>query len=168
MRLIRNIAVVLVAAVVAWTVWGRFGYLVRSGVGAKLEARARSGAGTAFKLSELTDFKWEQVIFLGPYTSQEKVDQALGFHWPEFSSYGVFGLQVSDTFNLLVFTGSGRVVYAEKTRRCAPDFDKSLESIGVLRSVAEFSIEDRRDCLVLVRQIKRSNNSLQLTGYASG
>lgn len=168
MRFIRNIAVVLVAVVVAWTVWGRFGYLIRSGVGAELEARARAGSGTAFKLSELTDFEWEQVIFLGPYTSQEKADKALGFHWPEYSKYGVFGLQVSDTFNLLVFTGSGRVVYAEKTRRCAPDFDKSLESIAVLRSVAELSIEDRRGCLVLVRQIKRSNNSMRLNGYASG
>ena len=157
MRLARNLLIALVALVVAWVSLARFGYLVRSGVGAELEAKARAGPSPKFRLSELTDFEWERVVFLGPYTSQQQADRALGFHWPEYSTYGLFSLEVSDTFNMVVFTAAGRVVYAQKTSRCLPDFSQAILAVGISKDEAEFSIQGSGDCLALVRDVKRSN-----------
>jgi hypothetical protein len=85
-------------------------------------------------------------------------NKALGFDWPEYSK---FGLEMSDSFSLLVFTVSSRVVRTERIRRCLPDFDKALLAVGVPRDAATFTIEDRRGCSVLVWiGTQRSNSAL--------
>ena len=147
MRVVRITAIAFLALLVVWAAWLRFGYRVRSGVAAELEARARIGVGIQVRLTELTDFQWERAIFLGPYSTQEMANKALGFDWPE---YPRFGLEMSDSFSLLVFAVPKRVVRTEKIRRCLPDFDKALLAVGVPRDAATFTIEDRRGCSVLV------------------
>jgi hypothetical protein len=45
--------------------------------------RARAKAGGQFALAEVTAFRWDTVHIFGPYSSQERVCQALTVVWPD-------------------------------------------------------------------------------------
>ena len=156
MRPLRTTIVLILIFVVPWAVWLRFGYWLRGGVASKLEARARSGAGTHIPLYEVADFSWERVVFLGPYSNQQMAKTALGFEWPGYSQ---FGLERSDFFSLLVFADAEHVVRAEKISRCLPDFDEPLIGTAVPRAEATFQIVERNGCFVLVRMATKRSNS---------
>jgi hypothetical protein len=99
------------------------------------------------RLTDIAAFPWDRVVFLGPYNYQAVADRALGFHWSDF---GLFGLESSDGFSLIVFADAEHVVRAEKIGRCQPDFAKGLTGTAVLRANATFAIETTSDdCRVL-------------------
>jgi len=157
MRTLRTSIVLVLTVVILWAVWLRLGYLLRGGVASKLESRVRYGAGTHIPLYDITDFSWGQVVFLGPYNTQEMANRALGFEWPEYSK---FGLDRSDFFSLLVFTEAAHVARAEKIRRCVPDFAESLIGRAVPRDEATFQVVERNGCFVLSHMaVKRSNSA---------
>jgi hypothetical protein len=73
----------------------------------------------------MTSFAWSSFVVLGPYTSPEAADEALGFHWSGFERSGIEG---ADTYSVLLFLEGGKVVRAEKAPRCSPDF--APETLG--------------------------------------
>jgi len=110
----------------------------------------------AITLTDLTDFTWERVVFLGPYTSRETANKALGFDWPNFEDSGI---KSTDFYNLIVFAGENRVLHWWKLRRCAPDIDKSLNGIAVMREQAKFSLTNTEHCSVLKRVASMRSNT---------
>ena len=137
------IAVLLIMAAAAC----RYGYLIRGGVAAELESRARERAPSPFLFADIASFPWDRVVFLGPYDNQVMADRALGFHWPDFR---LFGLDSSDGFSLIIFASAGHVVRAEKIGRCRPDFETELIGTAVVRANAKFAIVTKSDCPVLI------------------
>src|SRR3954469_10760470 len=79
----------LVALLIIIALFYRYGYLIRGGVAAELEARAREPALQPFRLSDIATFAWDRVVFLGPYDNQAVADGALGFHWSDFRLFGL-------------------------------------------------------------------------------
>jgi hypothetical protein len=139
----------IVATLVGFVVlvgWMRYGYLVRGGVERELGLRAAHQDAQIFRLADLTDFAWDRVVFLGPYQNQAKANNALGFEWKDFSKYG---LEMSESFGLVVFAQAGQVVHVEEIGRCKPDFVNELEGVAVSREQAVFRIVPRNDCTVL-------------------
>lgn len=82
-------------------------------------ALAHAAPGDGIRVRDLTDFEWEALVVLGPYTTRETAEAALGFPWPGFER---FDLASSDSFSVLVFMYKGSVVHAERHPRCKPDF----------------------------------------------
>jgi len=139
----RRRLIFIVSAVAIAAAGFRYGYLIRGGVTAGLESRARAGSPQTFQLADITGFPWDRVVFLGPYDNQAMADRALGFHWSDFR---LFGLESSDGFSLIIFANAGRVVRAEKIGRCRPDMAKELRGIAVSREGARFTVVTSSDC----------------------
>jgi hypothetical protein len=153
--------ILLILAIAAFVGWANYGHLLRRGVVRELGLLALRGNSEAFHLSNMTDFAWDRVVFLGPYDDQVMANSALGFEWKGFSK---FGLDKSDGFSLLVFANARQVVRAEEIKRCSPDFSEDLLGIAVLREEALFKLVARNGCSVLKRAAEtRSNPARQGT-----
>jgi hypothetical protein len=70
-------------------------------------------------IASLAGFSWERFFVFGPYTPVERIEQQLGFSWPQASQTGI---EVGDTFSLLVFEHEQRVVSHFKCPRTV-DFE---------------------------------------------
>ena len=113
-------------------------------VSAKLQHALESGGSSdVVHLADLTDFDWEIFVVLGPYTTREGAEAALGFPWPDFER---FDLESSDGFSLLVFANDDSVVRVEHHPRCKPDFAASLLQKPLARSDAVISIDRSTRC----------------------
>ena len=75
---------------------------------------AARSEGAVIRMADLTSFPWDRVCLFGPYTIQGQVDSCLGFDWPEFKATG---LEMDDSFSLMVFSLAGRVAHSEKVSR---------------------------------------------------
>jgi hypothetical protein len=134
---------VRVAAYIVIVTW-MFGCAAPETVSSRLRhALDHSQPSELIRLSDLTDFQWKVFVALGPYTTREGAESALGFAWPDFDR---FQLNMSDTFSLLVFTNGGSVVRVEKHPRCKPDFDPDTLGRPLSPEAAVFTIEPKRDC----------------------
>ena len=88
-----------------------------SGLDERITSTVDESSGTQLRMSDLTDFAWEEFYVFAPYTSQEQVDRALGFEWSDPS-----GISVKDTITLLVFVDDGEVVGWVAPLRSEADF----------------------------------------------
>ncbi len=88
-------------------------------------------------IGSVTDFKWDRLFIFGPYTSTNTINSALGYQWPEASRTG---LEMSDTFNLLVFERNGQVVEYFKVPRFT-DFDAVQSRNPFLFGAATFDVQ---------------------------
>ena len=88
-----------------------------STLGDRITAKVSEGPGTTVRLADLTDFHWQRLYVFGPYASQQRIDDTLGFSWPDPS-----GIQSSDSLVLLVFVDGSRVVSYVEQPRSAGDF----------------------------------------------
>ena len=104
-----------------------------------------STANRNLRLSDATDFEWDQFLVFGPYTTRELADEALGFSWPDFDR---FNLSMLDSFSLLVFVRDQEVVRVEKHPRCSPDFSPESLARGFSPDQAIFRIERTYDCAI--------------------
>jgi len=111
-------------------------------VSSSLEAVAKSHV-SAVDLSTLTDFPWDSVVFLAPYTSRSEAESATGNSWPEYEEWR---LHESDGFSLIVFVNHGERTRVEKVSRCKPDFSPELCARLVPRSEARFKILRSGNC----------------------
>ena len=128
------------------TIIGSLGCAPPATVSARLQAALEHEAhGEVIRISDLTEFEWERFVALGPYTTREAAEAALGFPWPEFER---FGLSSSDSFSLLVFTKDGSVVHVEKHPRCKPDFGRGILQRPLAPEVAVISIKRDQHCAV--------------------
>ncbi len=111
-------------------------------VSSGLEAAANSRV-SAVDLSTLTDFPWDSVVLLAPYTSRSAAERATGTSWPEYEKWR---LHESDAFSLIVFVDHGERNRVEKVSRCKPDFSPELCARLVPRSEARFKILRSDNC----------------------
>lgn len=113
------------------------------------DAIEHASDGTRIDLAGLADFEWDDFVVLGPYTTREGVDRALGFAWPGFDAWG---LELSDSFSLLVFLQGESVVRVDRHRRCVPDFSPEVLGRRIPRSDASFNLVRRGGCSVLTNE----------------
>jgi hypothetical protein len=66
---------------------------------------------------QVTNFPWNKVYF-GPYTIAEKVNKQLGLTWSN-----AHAIEMSDSFNLIVFVKGDKVVRYVELPRQYGDFD---------------------------------------------
>jgi hypothetical protein len=105
---------------------------------------ASSGARVAFR--DLTEFDWNHAVVLAPYTTREQAEEILGFSWPEFDHTGI---EMHDSFVVLVFAASDSVVHSEAHPRCKPDFHESARGRRFTLESAVFQLETKGHCPVL-------------------
>ena len=99
----------------------------------------------SFDFAAETPFAWDRMYVFGCYSSRVKVEQDLGFSWPDYHETSI---GYSDSVNLVVFTRENRVVaWFEQPRAIElGDLDNGR---GYSRSEAHFRIrrEDGRTSL---------------------
>src|SRR5262249_4753543 len=95
---------------------------------------------------DFTDFKWEKVYIFPPYTSTANVNKALGFDWPSAKNTGI---EMHDSFNLLVFTNGGKVVSYVNFPRSSGDFVLDRPTNGLGPNEARFVIQKKDGRLIL-------------------
>ena len=88
-----------------------------SGLDERITSTVDGASGTQLRISDHTDFAWEELYVFPPYTSQEQIDRALGFEWSDPS-----GISLKDTITLLVFVDDGEVVGWVAPLRSEADF----------------------------------------------
>ena len=108
-----------------------------------------SGADSIDVAAE-SPFAWDRMYVFGCYSSRVKVEQDLGFSWPDYHETSI---GYSDSVNLVVFTRENRVVaWFEQPRAIElGDLDNGR---GYSRSEAHFRIrrEDGRTSLTQAPQ----------------
>jgi len=87
-------------------------------------------------MSELTNFKWDSLLILTPYSRPDKIEDQ--FH-VDLSSVKHSEIEHSDSFNQLIFLYQGKVVNMVEHDRYPGDFSKN-EIEMIARSKAAFSI----------------------------
>lgn len=101
------------------------------------EIRAQAAGGRAeIRVAELTPFAWDRLCLFGPYTTRKQAEACLGFPWPDFDETG---LEAADTFSLMVFASSARVVHAEHVDRDV-DFSNEILNRPFRRDEAIFGV----------------------------
>ncbi|MGC9454029.1 MAG: hypothetical protein ACP5HU_04120 [Phycisphaerae bacterium] len=58
-------------------------------------------------MRDLTDFEWDGLYIFPPYTGHQEIENTLGYSWPPAEDSGI---DMDDTFCLLVFTHNKEVV----------------------------------------------------------
>jgi hypothetical protein len=97
----------------------------------------KQGDGSAFDLAEVVTFDWDMAHVFTPYTSKETVNEALG------SRIDGRGIDLQDSFNLLVFTRNGGVVLTVKVPRGVCDLqhpDQPYRNFRVANGSARFQV----------------------------
>jgi len=96
-----------------------------------------------FDLPLHTDFEWESLVILGPYTDQKRAEAAVGFPW---RGYSRFGLEMSDSIHLLVFIRGQKIARVFEVRRCSPDFTPGDLARRIPRAATKLNIDRRTGC----------------------
>ena len=73
------------------------------------KVRQSARTGEPFRLSDATDFEWQRVYVIHPYSSPEDINEELGFDWGDADESSIESL---DWIHLLVFVADGHVVRA--------------------------------------------------------
>ena len=120
-----------------------FGCSTPAGVSGQLQRALETDPNEPVRIADLTSFDWEAFVALGPYSTRQQAEAALGFSWPEFDNYGI---DYSDSFSLLVFAHGGAVVHAEKHPRCKPDFDEESQAVAFPPTRAVFRLSTEEHC----------------------
>ncbi len=140
-----RLALVIAVGFALVLAWWRFEYLVPSGLARQLASASRGAQ--AIDLAQLTDFEWDRVVLLGPYTSHAEAERVLGMPWPE---YPLLGLESADSFSLIVFANGARLARVERVDRCGPDFSTNLLARPISRANGRFRFETRNGCAIMV------------------
>jgi hypothetical protein len=106
-----------------------------SGLDERITSTVDEASGTQLRMSDLTDFAWEKLYVFPPYTSQKRIDRALGFEWSDPS-----GISVKDTITLLVFVDDGEVVSYVAPLRAEADFADLSEGSPWTPETARFHV----------------------------
>jgi hypothetical protein len=103
---------------------------------------------------DLTDFTWDGLYIFGPYTPADDIEKQLGFSWPPAKDCGI---NLSDTFCLLVFTCHNKVVRYYEYPRGKVDFSFLGEPRKISVSEAVFSVEKKSEGTLVITLKERDN-----------
>ncbi len=77
-----------------------------------IEYERSSNERIIIDFKHITNFSWDKVYIFTPYTSREQINKKLGFTWSKADL-----IELSDSFNLIVFVKGKKVVqYVEFSR----------------------------------------------------
>jgi hypothetical protein len=79
----------------------------REDVGVRLAELAAQPNATVFRMIDITDFSWDRMCVVWPFSRAEDVGKALGADWKEG---GTIGIDARDDINVLVFAWGDSVV----------------------------------------------------------
>ncbi len=147
-KTVRKIVWPAIALLAIAFLFDRYWHLLRPGISDAL-ASATAPAGATVDLRQIATFEWDRVALLGPYTTPEKAEALLGF--PLQESWFNDGIEHSDGFSLIVFAKGNHATLTEHTRRCSPDFGRSVTAHVFKRDEAVFRSEKHADCTVIDR-----------------
>ncbi|MBN1898038.1 MAG: hypothetical protein JW827_04610 [Spirochaetes bacterium] len=98
------------------------------------------------KFETLTDFSWDRVFIFPPYTSDEKISQALGFIWQDAKATGI---HYRDDICLLVFIKGNTVIHYTEYPRGQGDF-ATLKRDRYKKNEAVFLVKEEKGWIDLV------------------
>ena len=82
--------------------------------------------GETIDLSDLSDFEWDNILILGPYSNIQRIENELKL---DLSNIKENGIQYNDSFNLIVFLNDNESVKIIELRRTSGDFKNTNELI---------------------------------------
>ena len=96
------------------------------------------------RLKDVTDFEWDKIYVFPPYTTVKEIHTALGYDWEEATNTGI---EMFDSYNLLVFTRLGKVVGYLKYPLNLGDFrgiyaDRKQRGFTPEEAIFKISVED--------------------------
>lgn len=97
--------------------------------------RLRATDTTYIDLKTLTQFDWDKLTILTPYTDVDSIDALLGFHWPQSRKLGI---DETESYNVLIFSKGDSVISWFKFNRSNGDFAK-VKSHSFMKSTAIFN-----------------------------
>ena len=89
-------------------------------------------------LAELTDFEWDTVVILGPYSPAETANKALGFTWSDYHQFD--DALISEVSDVMVFAKAGKVVKAFVHPRYMGDFTEGALDTALTPKQAVFEV----------------------------
>jgi hypothetical protein len=110
----------------------------RSPVSQALADVAARGEPTTIDIATIASFEWDKLYIFEPYTSPERVEQYLGFRWPQASMYSV---KDGKDAALFVFVKGQKVVHAFRHSRALGDFSPVANPNGYKHEEARFGIQ---------------------------
>lgn len=109
-------------------------------------------------LAEITDFQWDRVVILGPYTPAETANKVLGFTWNDYDRFE--DALKSEGSDVIIFVKTGKVIKAFEHSRVAGDFTGNALNASLTPQQAVFEVvADSRGC---------NSNQLKLFRQAGG
>ena len=111
----------------------------------KIKAIVTENTDSVLDLESITDFDWDNVLILGPYSNPETVERNLGI---DLSSIMHTGIEIRDDINQLVFLKKNAIVrMVEYPRYPAGDFIVNTNTNLLLtpKSRSKFKIETTND-----------------------
>ncbi len=110
-----------------------------------------SNKATIIDFSKITDFKWESMYIITPYTNIKEY-----FDTVEIEGYNFIktSIETNDSINLIVFVSDNKIISYINFDRIYGDFDLSM-----LRQQSKFSKEDA------IFEVIKENNILKLIKF---
>lgn len=101
-------------------------------------SRVLKSDANQISMSDVTPFEWDELFIFPPYSSEEMVNEALGFAWQEYDKSGI---EYNDGHALLVFIRDDKTAAWCMNPRNNGDFAHLFNSNGYSKSKAVFRIE---------------------------
>ena len=103
---------------------------------------ALTATNAAVNVPSVTQFEWETLFIFSPYTPVDRIHTQLGYKWEEAQRTHI---DSSETFYLLVFTKSGKVVQHYKFPRTLGDFQNLEDGNTFSKETATFEVKRATD-----------------------
>jgi len=102
---------------------------------AAVEKKRQSDQGVFIDFKQIAPFDWDKMYVFKPYTSDEFINQELGFKW----NNSVVGVLLREDTDLLLFVKGKKVIGYVEHLRVNGDFEIE-EKAGFLRNEALFEV----------------------------
>jgi hypothetical protein len=108
----------------------------------KLKTKILSGVDK-FYMSELTNFKWDSLLILKPYSVPDRIEDKFDI---DLSMVKYTGIDYGDNTNVLLFLYQGEVINMVDFDRYPGDFSKNdVEMIPESRAVFGITVTDQKN-----------------------
>ena len=110
---------------------------IEESVSRSIATAVEKGPGTRLVLAEHTEFGWDKVCILGPYTPDDKVDSLTGIQGAAARAHDI---RESDGINALMFISEGRIAASVAHPRNRGDFGPDVVGKCYSKEQAHFAV----------------------------
>ena len=89
-------------------------------------------------LTEITDFNWDQVVILGPYTPHQDANEVLGFTWDAFEQYNE--ALMSEYKDVIIFIKNRKIIKTFIHPRTLGNFTDNSLRVALTPTQAVFEV----------------------------